>query len=309
MNLADSSREMAFVTQARRSAGLGRAPLDDVRMTLDSETRPGSMIVCPLLTLHAQSAAVTISVPHSTGVRIIRVPDPAAFTSMIEACRFGIVLVPSSARSAIPAVSDVVLSAPDAHLAVLSWERPAPSGLSAMAGRRLLVLDGPLDPGSLVGIVHHMWFESRVEATRTASRQRPMAAVLTCAIHRILDERITARHPEPEEVSLCKTLKDLASRCGASRDTVRRASYRHGLDLRAIMRQWILILALRERFLEDSWPVDGWTGVARRCGYQSASGLRALFRDQLGITLSDVRFDHLTVALDRLHWLAAAKGS
>jgi hypothetical protein len=74
-----------------------------------------------------------------------------------------------------------------------------------------------------------------------------------------------------------------------------------GVDLRAVMQGWHVALALRERFVGSALPRTGvWRTIARRCGYESDAGLRALVKRELGLGLPALGFTHLQSQVERL---------
>ncbi|MDT8370073.1 MAG: hypothetical protein RQ745_12770, partial [Longimicrobiales bacterium] len=137
---------------------------------------------------------------------------------------------------------------------------------------------------------------------RVTTRRLP--SLVNCAIAGILNERVREKYAEPDEATVIRTQAELARRCGAHRDTLLRARRQSDIDLGAVMRSWIVALALRERFIEEIGASRSvWLTVARRCGYASESGLRALMGRELGKGLRDVGFGDLHAILDRLEAL------
>jgi AraC-like DNA-binding protein len=170
-----------------------------------------------------------------------------------------------------------------------------------MVGRRLVMLPVSVDSAVLVHALRRAWFEGRVECIRRAVRRETVSSALRCAVSRILDERITEKAPEPDEVTLHRSLEALAAACGTNRETLRRASRKCGLDLRMLMHGWRAALVLHERFVEADLPASGvWQTIARRCGYESDSGIRGLMKRELGVGLLALDLGHLHELLDRL---------
>jgi len=253
----------------------------------------GEVHLCPVL-------------PAEAGIRLVRILDPDAFTASLHEHLFGLVVTATRPQETRTLVRGLRLSVADAHLVVLrSGARPVVDD-RVVDGPRLAVLEGPIDPPGLVRALRLAWFEGIVERILRAVRESTLSAVVRCAIWRILEQRIATEPPALDDVAIHRSLTALAAACGTTRETLRRSCRRCGADLRAFMKGWHVALALRERFLGSALPSEGvWRTVARRCGYESDSGLRGLVSRELGIGLSELRFIHLRKQMTRLEEWAA----
>jgi hypothetical protein len=249
----------------------------------------GAVSLCPVL-------------PPEAGLRIVRIRDPDAFAALLDEHLFGLVITTASPKEVPALVRRLRLTAADAHLVVLSsGTAPAIGDAASIAGPHVAVLRSPVELPRLVEALRFVWFEGSIDRMCRAARDRELRSVVRCAISRIVEQRITVANPEPDEVTIYRSLSALAAACGTTRETLRRSSLQCGVDLKAVMQGWHVALALRERFVGAALPRTGvWRTIARRCGYESDAGLRALMKRELGVGLPTLGFTHLRKQMEHL---------
>jgi len=242
-------------------------------------------------------------------IRLVPVQSGDSFENALDKVAYGLVIGTKWDRKTAALVDRLCLAAPDAHLVLALTEPDSIDDAEALVRRRLTLLSRPTAPQHLVRPLRTAWFEGRVERLRLAARSPGIPAVVRCAVLRIFKERIVAGDLSPGDISIGRTLSDLAALCGTHPDTLRRARQRCGIDPKTLMRGWTTVLALHLRFIGPERPSsESWSTIARSCGYESESGLRRLTTSQLGTGLRGVTIDHLAQLLDRMESALTAKG-
>ena len=250
------------------------------------------------------------ALPADTRIRLVRMSDPGAFTDAATPHLFGLVIATAGLAKTRALLNRLLLSSPDLHLVVVLREDASHGDVEAVAKPRIRVCRASAAPSVLLRALRHTWFDGRREAIRRIARTRRIPVVVQCAVSQILDQRVPMSIPESGDAGLVRTLGRLATLCGTHRDTLRRASHRSGVDLRALMRTSIVALALHERFVVADPPRSTpWARIARRCGYDGAAGLRALVAREFGVGFRDLDLDDLQQALDRLGHGVAGDGT
>lgn len=141
-----------------------------------------------------------------------------------------------------------------------------------------------------------------VRHTRVRARLRTEVASLdgTPPILRVLAQRALARtNLLVDSETPVSTMDDATRLVGCSRSYLRDVARRAGVRVPALL-DAVRLFAAVELHLARRWS---WERVARRLGYQGASGLTALFRRVLGTTPSAV--DDITMESAALQVLAA----
>lgn len=261
-------------------------------------------ILCPALGLGPESSAATAEFLRETGLQFVSMSDPTRFAEMARRCFFGLIVATERGPRLENVLLEVIAAAPTAHIVLVergATRSPRDRG-GAPGAARLTVLPSGAEGAIARRAIRRAWFEGQVERVLVSARGGALPASLSCAVSKILSERVKPKSPESGEVTLCTTLLDLATRCGVSEDTLRRARRRFGLDLRAMMQEWRVALALREFFIEDDLPRRSvWDTLGRRCGYEGESGIRGLIGRVLNVGLDRITFEHLQEVLERLH--------
>lgn len=264
------------------------------------------LITIPTLVLRPDPTSA-FALPTGSRIRFLDVDDEAAFIAALQngvpAGYIAGLEMDHDLRTLLRRILDAV---PDAHV-VVGLENADPRRRVRTVVSDQVALVAPLrDEKRLEWAVSSARFEGRVEVVRRTAESRELDWLLDRATRLVLAERLPAsEHPEPEDVTLVRSIQDLAERCGASQKTLRRRMRSHDLALGRFISLWKAVLVVRERFLGSETDVTPWPTVYARAGYTTNSGGRRLLKRKLGKYETEVKPDDLNELLDQLDALVA----
>ncbi len=142
----------------------------------------------------------------------------------------------------------ILLDVPDAHLVVGLETEGLPGGAARPTSTRVTIVSPLPDPARMAQALCMTWFEGRRAELLRSLDEAPLHWLMKQAVRVVFAQDLASGTPPVHSIEA------LATCCGTDRAGLWRARRGADLDLARLIFLWVVVLALRERFLPTSPP-------------------------------------------------------